>query len=59
MPHQMTIYQCLKDLDRMEHENQQMRLWLDELLNDLSDMMGTVTATPDDLIPWAKPEAGS
>ncbi len=57
MPRQLTIYDCLKDLERMEHENQQMRLWLDELLADLSDMMAPVTATPDDLIPWAKPEA--
>ncbi len=41
----------------MEHENQQMRLWLDELLADLSDMMAPVTATPDDLIPWSPREA--
>jgi hypothetical protein len=57
MPRQLTIYDCLQDLERMEHENQQMRLWLDELLADLSDMMAPVTATPDDLIPWSPREA--
>ncbi len=59
MPHQMTIYECLEELEAVAHEAQQLRAMVDELVADLRDSLPTVTATPDDLIRWAKPEACS
>jgi hypothetical protein len=59
MPHQMTIYECLEELEAVAHEAQQLRAMVDELVSDLRDSLPTVTATPESEIPWRSREVGS
>ncbi len=59
MPHEMTMYECLEELEAVQHETEQLRAMVGWLVTELRASLPTVTSTPYTEIPWRSREAGS